>query len=112
MAKHARPSSEALSMEALSLFGAAPAASPFGAAAPAAGGLFGATPATPGFGGGGFGGGGVGQSGTGQPPFQVEMEHYASTPGGATKFSYSSITKMAAYQVWAHANQTQPRSQN
>ena len=103
-------------MEALSLFGAAPAASPFGAAAPAAGGLFGATPATPGFGGGGFGGGGVGQSGTGQPPFQVEMEHDARrwnmTLGGATEFSYYSITKMAAYQVWAHANQTQPRPQN
>ena len=81
------------------LFGAAPAASPFGAPAPAAGGLFGAPPATPGgFGGGGFG---AGATGTGQPPFQVETEHDATTPGGATKFSYHSITKMAAYQVWA-----------
>ena len=51
-----------------------------------------------GFGGGGFG---AGASGMGQPPFQVETEHDTTAPGGATKFSYHSITKMAAYQVWA-----------
>ena len=48
--------------------------------------------------GGGFG---AGATGALQPPFQVETEHDATTPGGATKFSYHSITKMAAYQVWA-----------
>ena len=62
-----------------------------------------------GFGGGGFGGGG---SGTGQPPFQVETEHDATTHGGATKFSYYSITKMAAYQVWAERTRHFTRAQN
>jgi hypothetical protein len=38
------------------------------------------------------------------------MEHDTSTPGGATKFSYHSITKMAAYHVWP-THRTQPRTQ-
>lgn len=67
------------------------AASPFGAAAPAAGGLF-SPAATP------LGGAtlfAAGQAGTGQPQFQIHIE----TGPDRTRQVYHSITKMPAYQV-------------
>ena len=67
------------------------AASPFGAAAPAAGGLF-SPAATP------LGGAtlfAAGQAGTGQPQFQIHIE----TGLDRTRQVFHSITKMPAYQV-------------
>ena len=67
------------------------AASPFGAAAPAAGGLFSA--ATP------LGGAtlfAAGQAGTWQPQFQIHIE---DETGLLRREVYHSITKMPAYQV-------------